>query len=407
MQQAPRYRLGFDIGGTFTDFVLCDAETGHLETYKTLTTPDDPTRAVLEGVQALLARVGADGSALDLVIHGTTLITNALIERKGAKTALITTGGHGDVLEIAREMRYDIYDLLLVNPEPLVPRPLRFELSERLDGQGRVVRPVDEAQLHQLAERLAQEQVEAVAICLLHAYRNPAHEQQVAAVLRERLPGLAISLSSEVAPEIREYERMSTTVANAYVQPLAGRYLLSLQTQLQRLGYRRDLYLMLSSGGITVAETAARFPIRLVESGPAAGALVACFFGRLIGQPDLVAFDMGGTTAKLCVITKGQPLMTSSFEIARVHRFKRGSGLPVRIPAIELIEIGAGGGSIASVNELGLLKVGPQSAGAAPGPACYGRGGTQPTVTDANLLLGYLRPDYFLGGRMPLDLKRA
>jgi N-methylhydantoinase A/oxoprolinase/acetone carboxylase beta subunit len=403
----PRYRVGFDIGGTFTDFVLCNSQTGELYTYKTLTTPDDPTRAVIEGIEQLLARVGASGAQLDLAIHGTTLITNALIERKGARTALITTRGHRDVLEIAREMRYDIYDLLIVNPDPLVPRPLRLELSERLDGQGREVRPVDTSELAELAATLEVAQVDAVAICFLHAYRNGAHEQQVAAFLRARFPALALALSAEVAPEIREYERMSTTVANAYVQPLAARYLLALQSQLQRLGYPRDLYLMLSSGGITVADTAARFPIRLVESGPAAGALAAIFYGQITGHPNLVSFDMGGTTAKLCVIHQGRAQMTHTFEIARMHRFKRGSGLPVRIPAIELIEIGAGGGSIARIDDLGLLKVGPQSAGADPGPACYGRGGREPTVTDANLILGYLNPGYFLGGRMRLDLPAA
>jgi N-methylhydantoinase A/oxoprolinase/acetone carboxylase beta subunit len=401
------FRVGFDIGGTFTDFVLWDTQTGALHTYKTLTTPDDPTRAVLEGIGVLLKQVDAQGSDLELAIHGTTLITNALIERKGARTALITTRGHRDVLEMAREMRYDIYDLLLVNPDPLVPRPLRHELSARIDGQGREVRPVDAAELEELAAALKANPVEAAAICYLHAYRNDAHEQQTAAFLRARFPNLALALSAEVAPEIREYERMSTTVANAYVQPLAERYVLALQSQLQRLGYPRDLYLMLSSGGITTADTAARFPIRLVESGPAAGALAAIFYGQVTGHPNLVAFDMGGTTAKLTVIADGQAQMTHTFEIARMHRFKRGSGLPVRIPAIELIEIGAGGGSIARIDDLGLLKVGPHSAGAVPGPACYGRGGTQPTVTDANLVLGYLNPGFFLGGRMTLDVAAA
>ncbi len=403
----PGFRVGFDIGGTFTDFVLWDTQSGALHTYKTLTTPDDPTRAVLEGIGVLLEQVNARGSDLTLAIHGTTLITNALIERKGARTALITTRGHRDVLEMAREMRYDIYDLLLVNPDPLVPRPLRLELSARIDGQGREVRPVDAAELEELAAALEANPVEAAAICFLHAYRNDAHEQQTAAFLRARFPNLALALSAEVAPEIREYERMSTTVANAYVQPLAQRYVLALQEQLQRLGYPRDLYLMLSSGGITTADTAARFPIRLVESGPAAGALAAIFYGQVTGHPNLVAFDMGGTTAKLTVITKGQAQMTHTFEVARMHRFKRGSGLPVRIPAIELIEIGAGGGSIARIDDLGLLKVGPHSAGADPGPACYGRGGSNPTVTDANLVLGYLNPGFFLGGRMTLDVAAA
>jgi len=401
------FRFGFDIGGTFTDFVLCNMQTGELHTYKTLTTPDDPARAVLEGWSALLGEVQAEGNQVELAIHGTTLITNALIERKGARVALITTAGFGDTLDTQREMRYDIYDLHSPPVRPLVARDLRCEVEERMNTFGEVVTPLSDAALDAVAAFIERTEPQAVAICFLHAYRNGAHEQQVAAFLATRFPQLACSLSSEVAPEIREYERMSTTVANAYVQPLASRYLLRLETQLQRLGYPRPLYLMLSSGGITVAATAARFPIRLVESGPAAGALAAIFYGQVTGHPNLVAFDMGGTTAKLCVISQGRAQMTHTFEIARMHRFKRGSGLPVRIPAIELIEIGAGGGSIARLDDLGLLKVGPQSAGADPGPACYGRGGTQPTVTDANLLLGYLNPGYFLGGRMVLDQAAA
>lgn len=401
------FRFGFDIGGTFTDFVLCNMQTGELHTYKTLTTPDDPARAVLEGWSALLGEVHAEGNQVELAIHGTTLITNALIERKGARVALITTAGFGDTLDTQREMRYDIYDLHSPPVRPLVARDLRCEVEERMNTFGEVVTPISDAALDAVAAFIERTEPQAVAICFLHAYRNGAHEQQVAAFLATRFPQLARSLSSEVAPEIREYERMSTTVANAYVQPLASRYLLRLETQLQRLGYPRPLYLMLSSGGITVAATAARFPIRLVESGPAAGALAAIFYGQVTGHPNLVAFDMGGTTAKLCVISQGRAQMTHTFEIARMHRFKRGSGLPVRIPAIELIEIGAGGGSIARLDDLGLLKVGPQSAGADPGPACYGRGGTQPTVTDANLLLGYLNPGYFLGGRMLLDQAAA
>ena len=406
-QAGRRYRLGFDIGGTFTDFVLIDDQSGQITSYKTLTTPHEPAAAVMEGVRALLDQMGAPGHALDTAIHGTTLITNALIERKGARVALITTAGFADTLDTQREMRYDIYDLHSPPVSPLVPRSMRCEVNERLNTFGEVVTPLTPEALEETAAFLERSDPQAAAICFLHAYRNGAHEQQAAAFLRQRLPHLALALSSEVAPEIREYERMSTTVANAYVQPLAQRYLLALEHQLQALGYPRDLYLMLSSGGITVADTAARFPIRLVESGPAAGALAAIFYGATTGHPNLVSFDMGGTTAKLCVISHGRAQMTHTFEIARMHRFKRGSGLPVRIPAIELIEIGAGGGSIARIDDLGLLKVGPQSAGADPGPACYGRGGTQPTVTDANLLLGYLNPDYFLGGRMRLDLAAA
>jgi len=401
------FRLGVDIGGTFTDFVLYDLASGALTTYKTLTTPEEPARAVIEGWRALLAAVGGDGADVELVIHGTTLITNALIERKGARTALLTTAGFRDILDTQREMRYDIYDLHAPPVEPLIPRPMRVELEERIGAFGDVLTPLTPERLAAATEGLRRLDPEAVGVCLLHAYRNPEHELAVRAWLADRLPGVAISLSSEVAPEIREYERMSTTVANAYVQPLTARYLTSLAEALRAHGYRRELFLMLSSGGITDAGTATAFPIRLAESGPAAGALAAIFYGRQLGLPDLVSFDMGGTTAKICVVRDGAPAMTATFEVARRHRFKRGSGLPVRIPAIELLEIGAGGGSIARVDALGLLKVGPESAGADPGPACYGRGGREPTVTDADLLLGYLNPANFLGGRMDLDVPAA
>ena len=408
---SPRgYRLGFDIGGTFTDFVLIDQASGAMESHKVLTTPADPAAAVMDGVRHLLARRGINGSDIETAIHGTTLITNALIERKGARTALITTRGFRDVLEIGREMRYDIYDLLLVLPRPLCERPLRFEVEERLNGRGEVVTPLKIEDLERIRPALEAAGIEAIGVCLLHAYTNPQHEHQIRDWLNTHLPHIAVSLSSEVAPEIREYERMSTTVANAYVQPLTERYLQQLDHELHAAGYRRQLYLMLSSGGITTVETAARFPVRLIESGPAAGVLAAMFYGEVVGESSLVSFDMGGTTAKMCLIRDGRPTMTTTFEVARVHRFKRGSGLPIKIPAIELIEIGAGGGSIARVDELGLLKVGPDSAGADPGPACYGLGGAEPTVTDANVLLGYLNPEFFLGGRMQLrvvDAERA
>jgi N-methylhydantoinase A/oxoprolinase/acetone carboxylase beta subunit len=402
-----RYRFGFDIGGTFTDFVLIDAQTGRIASYKTLTTPHNPAQAVIEGWRFLLETVDAAGEDVETAIHGTTLITNALIERKGAKAALITTKGFRDILEMAREMRYDIYDLLMVLPEPLVPRPLRLEVRERIAGRGQVIEPLRMEDLEALKPQLLENGVKAVAVCFLHSFTNPTHEQQTAEWLRRAAPELSVSLSSEVAPEIREYERMSTTVCNAYVQPLTENYLRSLQRDLAGGGFRRQIYMMLSSGGIATLDTASRFPVRLIESGPAAGVLAAMFYGEQTGEPNLVSFDMGGTTAKMCVIKNGEPAMSDDFEVARVHRFKRGSGLPVRVPTIELIEIGAGGGSIASVDELGLLKVGPLSAGADPGPACYGQGGTEPTVTDADLLLGYLNPDYFLGGRMSLDMAAA
>ncbi|MEM7124794.1 MAG: hydantoinase/oxoprolinase family protein [Chloroflexota bacterium] len=406
-----RYRFGFDIGGTFTDFVLINTTSGEIHSYKTLTTPHQPAQAVIEGWQKLLTEVGAAGSAVETAIHGTTLITNALIERKGAVTLLVTTSGFSDVLDTQREMRYDIYDLHAPPVVHLVPRPLRFEIEERLDGFGNVVAPLKldglETMLAQLQAADVVENVGAVAVCLLHSFINPEHEAQVGAWLAEHMPDACISLSSDVAPQIREYERMSTTVCNAYVQPLTARYLGQLQEELGQNGFDKQIYLMLSSGGITTLETAVQLPVRLIESGPAAGVLAASFYGEMTNQQNLVSFDMGGTTAKMCVIRNGEPTMADNFEVARVHRFKRGSGLPVRVPTIELIEIGAGGGSIAHIDELGLLKVGPESAGADPGPASYGLGGTQPTVTDADLVLGYLNPDYFLGGRMSLNVAAA
>ncbi len=407
MSTGPQYRFGFDIGGTFTDFVLCDVNTGQLETYKTLTTPHAPAQAVIDGWSALLSRVGAGGSQVSNAIHGTTLITNALIERKGARTALVTTSGFADTLDTQKEMRYDIYDLHAPPVFHLVPRAWRVEVDERLDAFGNVVTPLEPDEVRSLVEALEKLDPQAVAVCFLHAYRNAAHEQAVAAWLRDCFPGVSLSLSHEVAPEIREYERMSTTVCNAYVQPLTESYLGDLQHELAREGFGHTIYLMLSSGGITDVQTAARFPVRLVESGPAAGALVTAFYSKKLGEPNLVSFDMGGTTAKMCLIKDGQPAKGNTFEVARVHRFKKGSGLPIRVPTIEMIEIGAGGGSIAHLDEMGLLKVGPESAGADPGPACYGLGGTSPTVTDADALLGYLNPEYFLGGRMSLDIAQA
>jgi N-methylhydantoinase A len=404
---ASRYRFGFDIGGTFTDFVLIDAVTGSIETYKALTTPTNPSEAVQEGLRVLLDRAKASGADVGTAIHATTLITNALIERKGARAALITTQGFSDILDTQREMRYDIYDLHSPPVEALVPRRLRYEVRERLNSFGEVVEALEEPTVERAIEALRTAGVEAVAVCFLHAYKNPAHEQRVGNRLAQALPDVSVSLSHEVAPEIREYERMSTTVANAYVQPLTARYVARLGKDLAAAGYKRALYLMLSSGGITTAEAATKFPIRMLESGPSAGVLAAVFYGEHLDVRDLVAFDMGGTTAKMCLVKNGEPAKAHTFEIARVHRFKRGSGLPVRIPSIEMIEIGAGGGSIAWVDEMGLLKVGPESAGADPGPACYSLGGTRPTVTDADLLLGYLNPDYFLGGRMRLDRRAA
>ena len=404
-------RIGFDIGGTFTDLVLYDEDGGRTFSHKLATTVQQPEAAVREGWLSLLAEAGLAGSQVSNAIHGTTLITNCLVERKGAVTLLLATQGFSDVLDTQREMRYDIYDLHAPQVDHLVPRPLRFEADERIDAFGDVIDELNLESLERMVHRLQRagvtDSVESIAVCFLHSFTNPKHEQMVGAWLQEKLPHLRVSLSHEVAPEIREYERMSTTVCNAYVQPLAATYLQSLREVLEEVGFGRDMFLMLSSGGVSTLETASKFPIRLVESGPAAGALAAVFYGDLLNLKDLVSFDMGGTTAKMCLIKDGQPAMSDHFEIARVHRFKRGSGLPVRVPAIELIEIGAGGGSIARTDELGLLKVGPDSAGAEPGPACYGLGGDSPTVTDADLLLGYLDPEFFLGGRMSLDKQAA
>jgi N-methylhydantoinase A len=401
------YVLGVDIGGTFTDFVLCHVPTGRIWLGKRLTTAEEPARAVREGLAELVEQAETAGAELEVVIHGTTLITNALIERKGARTAFLATDGYRDVLEIGTELRYDPYDLFLETPEPLVPRDLRFDVPERLDAGGGVRTPLDEAALEKVAGTLREACVEAAAVCFLHAFLNPAHEQRAREILARECPGLAVALSHEVAPEIREYPRMSTTVANAYVQPIAARYLARLHADLAGAGYRRPLYMMLSSGGVVTHEAAARFPIRLVESGPAAGALATSTLGRRLGMRNLLSFDMGGTTAKACLIDDGAPTMTREFEVARVKRFVRGSGLPLQVPVIEMIEIGAGGGSLAHVDGMGLLKVGPESAGSSPGPACYGLGGSRPTVTDADLVLGYLDPAAFLGGRMRLDVEAA
>ncbi len=400
-------RIGVDIGGTFTDLVWVDEVTGAVRVGKLLTTPKDPSQAVEEGVVTLLHEAGAGAAAVRALIHGTTLATNALIERKGARVGLLTTAGFRDAVEIGREGRYDMYDLFIDPPVPLVPRQLRVEVDERILADGSVLRPLDPARARAAIASLGAQNVEAIAICLLHAYRNPAHERALAALCAEMLPGVPVSCSSDVVPEIREYERTSTTTANVYVMPLMARYLDDLERKLQGLGVPGRLYVMMSAGGIATPETAKRVPIRLVESGPAAGALAAARSARQVGLDRLLSFDMGGTTAKACVIDRGEPLLAREFEVARADRFKKGSGLPIRVPVVELIEIGAGGGSIARVDRMGLLKVGPDSAGADPGPACYGAGGQEPTVTDADLILGYLDADFFLGGRMRLDVEAA
>lgn len=399
--------VGVDIGGTFTDLLLFQPSNGQMVVEKVLTTPDDPTQAVIAGLVSLLDKAGIAPSQVTQLIHGTTLVTNALIERRGAKTALLTTKGFRDAIAIGREHRYDLYDLSIQLPEPLVRRRWRIPVDERVLADGTVERPLDLDQLRSQLAELTAGGIEAVAVCLLHSYRFPEHERQVAELLASEAPELTVSLSSEVAPEIREFERASTTICNVYVRPLVDRYLKRLESALGQIGVVAALQVMLSSGGCCSVETARTFPIRLVESGPAAGALAAAYTGRQLGQERLLSFDMGGTTAKACLIDDYEPLIAAEFEVARVYRFKKGSGFPIKVPVIEMIEIGAGGGSIASVDALGLLRVGPRSAGAEPGPACYGQGGAEATVTDADLLLGYLDPEYFLGGQMRLDVSAA
>ncbi|MGX9964122.1 hydantoinase/oxoprolinase family protein [Roseomonas sp. F4] len=404
---AQRHALAIDIGGTFTDVVLYDATTGRFAAHKELTTPEHPAQGVVTGIRHLFAAEAVDPATVGRVVHATTLFTNALIERRGAVTGLIATAGFRDTLEIGHERKYELYDLHLPLPRPLVGRALRQEAMERLAPDGAVEIALDPASVLAAADALVAQGVESVAICFLHAYANPAHEREAARLIAARHPGLILSLSSDVSPQIREFERTSTTVANAYVKPLAERYLNRLSDDLAALGITAPLFMMLSNGGLTHVEEAKRVPVQLLESGPAAGALSAAFFGQRSGRGDLLAFDLGGTTAKLALVTGGQPLVVHRFEAGRERRFTSGSGLPLNISTIELIEIGAGGGSIAAHDALGLLKVGPRSAGSTPGPACYGRGGTEPTVTDGNLLLGYLDAETFAGGTMRLDTAAA
>jgi N-methylhydantoinase A len=399
--------LGIDIGGTFTDLVLHDPATGRANIWKESTTPDDPARGALTGALEVLRRAGRLPAEVGRVVHATTLFTNALIERKGARTALITTAGFRDVLEIGRERKYELYDIFLTMPRPLVDSPWRREARERLAPDGSVEIPLDlEAALAEVAALVA-EGAESLAIVFLHAHANPAHERALGEAVSRRFPALSLSLSSEIAPEIREYPRTSTTVANAYVRPLADRYLARMEAELARAGIPGGLFLMLSNGGLTHVAEARRAPVQLLESGPAAGALAGAWFGRNAGLDKVLAFDMGGTTAKLALVDDGEPLVAWGFEAAREKRFLRGSGLPMQIATVELIEIGAGGGSIARRSGLGTLAVGPESAGAQPGPACYGRGGTEPSVTDADLALGRLDAGFFLGGEMRIDLPAA
>lgn len=401
-------RLGADIGGTFTDVILYDEQSGLFQLGKVLTTPQQPDDAVIDGMRQVLAASKVPGEKVEHLLHGTTLFTNALIERKGAKTALITTKGFRDAIEIAREHRYDMYDLRLKRPIPIALRRHRYEVDERILADGTIRVAPTENEVRMLAAKLLEEGIEAVGICLINSYLNPAHERFIGDVIKDAAPDIAITLSADISPELREYERTSTTLCNVYVKEIAERYLGRLQARTKEVLHKgADLYVMQSNGGLISADQASDMPVRLIESGPAAGALAAAHYGQNLGLNNLLSFDMGGTTAKACLIVDGTPLIAPEFEVDRQYQFKKGSGLPVKIPVIEMIEIGTGGGSIASVDAMKRLLVGPQSAGSEPGPACYGQGSTRPTVTDADLMLGYLDPNFFLGGDMQLDQAAA
>ncbi len=384
-----------------------DTRTGEFFTNKCLTTPDDPSDAVEQGIKELLAVKPGFLDQVRDVIHGTTLVINAIIERKGAKTGLITTQGFRDVLELGREIRYDAYDIFSQYPEPIVPRALRQEIDERVTADGRVLKPVDEQAAKALVADFQKQGIESLAVCCINSYENPVNEQALKRIIQEADPDLSTSYSFEVLPQIREYERTCTTAVNAYVKPITFRYLERLTQRLADLGFGGRLYIMLSSGGITSVDTARKFPVRIIESGPTAAVIASQHYGKMFDIKDMFCFDMGGTTAKSCLIQKGHAGLVSTFEVGRVQRFKKGSGLPIQVPVVDLMEIGAGGGSIARISNLGLLAVGPDSAGANPGPACYNRGGENPTVTDADLVLGYLDPDFFLGGTMSLDIEKS
>ncbi|WP_299657150.1 hydantoinase/oxoprolinase family protein [uncultured Tateyamaria sp.] len=398
------FRLAIDIGGTFTDTVLVDGQGHILATTKTATTPESPDIGAVEGARRVLAMADANWDQIGGFIHGTTLATNALIERRGAVVATVTTDGFRDILEIAYERRFSQYDINLVKPDLIVPRSRSFTIGGRMDARGAEIHPLDEAAVDRLAEELAASGATAVAICLLHAYANPAHELKLRDVLQAALPDLVVSLSHEVSPEAREFDRLSTTIANAYIQPQMAQYLAAFEARFTKEGLACPILMMTAGGGMTTVETATRLPIRLVESGPAGGAILAARIAAETGEREVLSFDMGGTTAKLCLIDGYRPQTARKFEIARAARFIKGSGMPVRIPVIEMIEIGAGGGSIAQVDRLGRLQVGPESAGSEPGPAAFAKGGTDPTVTDADVMQGLIEPSRFAEGRLAIDI---
>jgi len=396
-------RIGVDIGGTFTDFVFHDEARGITRTGKRLTTPDDPGRAIIEGVRRLLDETGSQAAQIHSIVHGTTLITNTVLERTGAKVGLIATAGFTDALEMGHETRYDVDDLFQPAVPVIVPRNLRRGVRGRIRADGIESELLDIAAIEREVRSLVEEEgIEALAVAFMNSYRNPAHEVRAKEAIRRTCPDLLVTLSSAVAPEIREYERTNTACVNAYVQPRVHGYLDRLVDELADLGFSGDLSIMLSSGGLTTIDDAKEFPVRLIESGPAAGAMAAAYIARQTGENHLISFDMGGTTAKMCLIEDGEPHVKHDFEAGRLERFKKGSGLPLKVTVVDMIEISGGGGSIAAIDSLGLMKVGPRSASSVPGPVAYGRGGTEPTVTDADLLLGYLDPQFFLGGEMAL-----
>jgi N-methylhydantoinase A len=401
------YRLGCDIGGTFTDFVLVNNTTGEFYTNKCLTTPSDPSDAIEQGIRELDEKLPGFLDQVEEIIHGTTLVINAIIERKGARTALITTKGFRDVLELGREKRYDAYDIFSEYPEPIVPRPDRVEIDERIMADGRVLKAVDEKEARAVLQKLKTDGIQSIAVCFINSYENPANERKMKEIIERDAPDLFLSTSIEVLPEIKEYERSCTTAVNAYVKPITYWYLNKLINRLGSIGFAGKLFIMLSSGGITSVETAKEFPVRIIESGPTAAVIASQHYGKMFNIKDMFCFDMGGTTAKSCLIQNGHAGLVSTFEVGRVQRFQKGSGLPIQVPVVDLMEIGAGGGSIAKISNMGLLQVGPESSGADPGPACYGQGGDNPTVTDSDLVLGYLDPDFFLGGTMKLDIERS
>ncbi|WP_455853210.1 hydantoinase/oxoprolinase family protein [Pantoea endophytica] len=407
MKNASPWRIGFDIGGTFTDLVLLNDISGEAIRHKTLTTPEDPSEGAYTGLTQLVELAGLKASDIHTITHGTTLAINALLERRGAKTAFVVTRGFRDVLVLGREYRYDIYDLNGAPAQPLLPRSQSYEISERVTARGEVITPLDEAEVMRLAAELRDQGYEAVAVLCMHAYAWPEHENRIETIFSRELPGVSISVSHKVSREIREYDRGVLTAMNAFVQPKARRYMARLEHKLREGGFTCDWLVMGSNGGLMAPQVAADYPTRIIESGPAGGIVATAAFARKNAERQVLAFDMGGTTAKACVVRDGEPSITIDYEVGRADRLLKGSGLPVKLPVVDMIEIGAGGGSIARVDSLGLLEIGPESASAWPGPACYARGGEQPTVTDANLVLGLLDPDAFLGGRMPLDVEAA